>query len=52
MRKAVTEIVRTKVKSIEIDDERLAKYLGVRCFRHGEIEAEAQVGVVTGLAWT
>src|SRR5690606_13727521 len=52
MRKAVTDIVRTKVKSIEIDDERLAKYLGPAIFKHGEIEAESQVGLVTGLAWT
>ncbi|WEJ31350.1 endopeptidase La [Devosia sp. SD17-2] len=52
MRKAVTDIVRTKVKSVEIDDERLAKYLGPAIFKHGEIEAEAQVGLVTGLAWT
>ncbi|MFC3706012.1 endopeptidase La [Devosia honganensis] len=52
MRKAVTDIVRTKVKSIEIDDERLAAYLGPAIFKHGEIEAEAQIGLVTGLAWT
>lgn len=52
MRKAVTDIVKTKVKSIAIDDERLAKYLGPAIFKHGEIEAEAQVGLVTGLAWT
>ncbi len=52
MRKAITDIVRTKVKSIEIDDERLAKYLGPAIFKHGEIEAESQVGLVTGLAWT
>ncbi|KKB09329.1 endopeptidase La [Devosia chinhatensis] len=52
MRKAITDIVRTKVKSIEIDDEKLAKYLGPLIFKHGEIEAESQVGLVTGLAWT
>jgi ATP-dependent Lon protease len=52
MRKAITDIVKTKVKSITVDDERLAKYLGPAIFKHGEIEAEAQVGLVTGLAWT
>ena len=52
MRKAVTDIVRTKTKSITIDEERLAKYLGPSIFTHGEIEAESQVGLVTGLAWT
>jgi len=52
MRKAVAEIMKTKAKSIEIDEERLAKYLGPAIFKHGEIEAESQVGLVTGLAWT
>ncbi|NMA99547.1 MAG: endopeptidase La, partial [Phyllobacteriaceae bacterium] len=52
MRKAVTEIVRSKVKSITIDEAKLAEYLGPQIFKHGEIEAEAQVGLVTGLAWT
>nr|WP_244465899.1 endopeptidase La [Devosia soli] len=52
MRKAVTDIVRTKVKSIEITEEKLAEYLGPLIFKHGEIEAESQVGLVTGLAWT
>ncbi|MFD2649824.1 endopeptidase La [Devosia albogilva] len=52
MRKAVTDIVRTKVKSITIDDAKLAEYLGPAIFKHGEIEAESQVGLVTGLAWT
>ncbi|NMA96565.1 MAG: endopeptidase La, partial [Phyllobacteriaceae bacterium] len=44
--------VRTKVKSITIDEAKLAEYLGPQVFKHGEIEAEAQVGLVTGLAWT
>jgi len=52
MRKAVAEIVKTKVKKIVIDEEKLTQYLGADIFKHGEIEAEAQVGLVTGLAWT
>ncbi|KKC38718.1 DNA-binding protein [Devosia epidermidihirudinis] len=52
MRKAVAEIVKTKVKSIVIDEDKLAKYLGADIYKHGVIEAEAQVGLVTGLAWT
>lgn len=52
MRKAVAEIVKTKVKSITITEEVLTKYLGADIYKHGEIEAESQVGLVTGLAWT
>ncbi|MET3925303.1 endopeptidase La [Devosia sp. 2618] len=52
MRKAVAEIVKTKVKTITIDEDKLTKYLGADIYKHGEIEAESQVGLVTGLAWT
>ena len=52
MRKAVAEIVKTKVKSITIDEAKLTQYLGADIYKHGEIEAESQVGLVTGLAWT
>ncbi|GHA10465.1 Lon protease [Devosia pacifica] len=52
MRKAVAEILRTKAEKIVIDEEKLAAYLGPAVFKHGEIEAEARVGLVTGLAWT
>ena len=52
IRKAVKEILITKVKSVEIDVERLQVFLGPPKFRYGEIDADDQVGVVTGLAWT
>lgn len=52
MRKAVAEIVKTKVKTIVIDDAKLTQYLGADIYKHGEIEAESQIGLVTGLAWT
>ena len=53
-RKAVKELVlaKSKKKSVKITDAKLADYLGVPRYRYGEIEAEDQVGVVTGLAWT
>ncbi|WP_064682207.1 endopeptidase La [Rhizobium bangladeshense] len=51
-RKAVTEIIKGKTKSVHVTAANIADYLGVPRFRHGEAEGEDQVGVVTGLAWT
>ncbi|KAB2699268.1 endopeptidase La [Brucella haematophila] len=51
-RKAVTEILKSKKKSVKITDKNLSDYLGVERFRFGQIDGEDQVGVVTGLAWT
>ena len=52
-RKAVRAIVSDKgVKRVEMTEELIEKYAGVRRFRYGEAEAEDQIGVVTGLAWT
>jgi ATP-dependent Lon protease len=51
-RKAVKEIVTTKVKKVAFTRRNLEKSAGVQRFRYGETEAEDMVGVVTGLAWT
>ncbi|WP_378942883.1 endopeptidase La [Mesorhizobium sp. ANAO-SY3R2] len=51
-RKAVTEILKTKKKSVKITAANLDEYLGVPRYRYGQVEGEDQVGVVTGLAWT
>jgi ATP-dependent Lon protease len=51
-RKAVKEIVTTKVKKLAFTRKNLDKYAGVRKHRYGEAEAEDMVGAVTGLAWT
>ncbi|PZO76748.1 MAG: endopeptidase La [Mesorhizobium amorphae] len=51
-RKAVTEIIKTKVATVAVTKENLSDYLGVERYRFGIIDAEDQVGVVTGLAWT
>ena len=52
IRKAVKEILITKVKAVTVSEENLPVFLGPPKFRYGEIDAEDQVGVVTGLAWT
>ncbi|MFZ5672828.1 MAG: endopeptidase La [Pseudomonadota bacterium] len=53
-RKAVKDIMMSKnaKKKIKATPDIVEKYLGVPKFRHGEVEREDQVGVVTGLAWT
>ncbi|MDR7224103.1 endopeptidase La [Aminobacter aminovorans] len=51
-RKAVTEIIKTKKKSVKVTAANLDDYLGVQRYRFGQVEGEDQVGVVTGLAWT
>ena len=51
-RKVVRDLAREDVTSITVDDERLAKYAGVKKYRYGETDEEDQVGIVTGLAWT
>ncbi|AYG96130.1 endopeptidase La [Brevundimonas naejangsanensis] len=51
-RKAVREMAKTKAASITVDSAKLAEYAGVKKFRYGETDAEDQVGIVTGLAWT
>jgi ATP-dependent Lon protease len=51
-RKAVKDILTNKKKKIVVSAETVAEYLGPPRYRYGEIEADDQVGLVTGLAWT
>ena len=51
-RKSLRQILEKKTDSVTITPENLADFSGVRKFKHGVSEEEAQVGAVTGLAWT
>jgi ATP-dependent Lon protease len=51
-RKSLRRILEGKATNIAITPENLADFAGVRKFKHGIGEDEAQVGAVTGLAWT
>jgi ATP-dependent Lon protease len=51
-RKAVKDILTGDHKTVHVVPSMLPDYLGVPKFRYGEAEAEDQIGVVTGLAWT
>ncbi|MDX1406111.1 MAG: endopeptidase La [Woeseiaceae bacterium] len=45
-------LLKAKDHSIRVTSKSLEKYLGVRRYRFGKAEQKAQVGQVTGLAWT
>ena len=51
-RKSLRQILENKATSVTITPENLGEFAGVRKFKHGMSEDEAQVGAVTGLAWT
>ncbi len=51
-RKSLRKILEGEATSIVITPENLGDFAGVRKFKHGMSEDEAQVGAVTGLAWT
>lgn len=52
-RKVVKEVLMNKeLTSVEVTDDNVENYLGVKRFRFGLAEDHDQVGQVTGLAWT
>ncbi len=51
-RKTTTEIVKGNKKNISISSSNINEFLGVKKFRHGELERKSLVGITTGLAYT
>lgn len=51
-RKSLRAILEGKTTHVTITPENLADYAGVRKFKHGVSDDVAQIGAVTGLAWT
>ncbi len=52
-RKVVTEILTQKdTKTVVVNSDNLANYLGVRRYDYGKAEGDDRIGQVTGLAWT
>jgi ATP-dependent Lon protease len=51
-RKSLRQILEKKATSVTVTSENLKDFAGVRKFRFGMSEAEDQIGMVTGLAWT
>ncbi len=52
IRKAITELIKSKKKSLTISSNKLEKHLGPSMFEFENDEKKDKVGVVTGLAWT
>ena len=51
-RKAIKKIVAGEIKNLTINEDNVNEYSGVKKYKYGEIDADDQVGIVTGLAWT
>src|SRR5690606_1793764 len=51
-RKLARDVLKNGKRDITVDSKMVMKLLGTPKFRHGRAEAEDQVGIVTGLAWT
>ncbi|WP_379547350.1 endopeptidase La [Qipengyuania sp. DSG2-2] len=51
-RKSLRKILEGEGDSVTVTTENLSDFAGVRKFKHGMGEEEAQIGAVTGLAWT
>ncbi|MXO57357.1 endopeptidase La [Pontixanthobacter gangjinensis] len=51
-RKSLRKIVEKQVTSVVVTPDNLGEFAGVRKFKHGVSDEDAQVGAVTGLAWT
>ncbi len=51
-RKSLRKILEKEVTSVTVTPENLGDFAGVRKFKHGVSEEEAEIGLVTGLAWT
>ena len=52
IRKAITDLIKSKKNSIIVSQNKLEKYLGPVIFEFEDKEKEDKIGVVTGLAWT
>jgi len=51
-RKVVKKVVNGEENSVEVSDNNISDFLGVKKFKFGELESENKIGIVIGLAWT
>ena len=51
-RKVVKKVVNNEEKSVEVSENNIPDFLGIKKFKFGELESKDKVGIVIGLAWT
>jgi len=51
-RKVVKKVISGEKTKVNVGEDNLSDFLGVKKFKFGELESEDKIGVVTGLAWT
>ncbi len=51
-RKSVKKIINKETSKVEVNENNIKDFLGVKKFKFGELENENKIGIVTGLAWT
>jgi ATP-dependent Lon protease len=51
-RKVVKKVISGEEKSVNVNENNLSDFLGIKKFKFGEIESTDKIGIVTGLAWT
>jgi len=51
-RKTIKKIVAGESTTETINGDNLSDFAGIKKYKYGEIDADDQVGIVTGLAWT
>ena len=51
-RKVVKKVVNKEESKVEVNENNITDYLGIKKYKYGEAENQDRVGVVTGLAWT
>ncbi len=51
-RKVVKKIVAYEETKVNVNENNISNFLGVKKHKFGELESENKIGIVTGLAWT
>ncbi len=51
-RKVVKKVISKEETKVNVNENNLSNFLGVKKYKFGELESENKIGIVTGLAWT